>query len=97
VTPSLAAKRFYISGLVQGVGYRFFARRAAAQTGVRGYAKNLLDGRVEVYAIGSAEQLKKIERELRRGPSGASVEGVAADDAEVLPEFSAAFSIEHED
>lgn len=97
MTPSLVAKRFYVSGLVQGVGYRFFARRAAAQAGVRGYAKNLLDGRVEVYAIGSPEQLKKIERELRRGPSGASVEGVAADDAEVLAEFSVAFSIEYED
>jgi acylphosphatase len=97
VTPSLAAKRFYVSGLVQGVGYRFFARRVAAEAGVRGYAKNLLDGRVEVYAIGSPEQLKKIERELRRGPSGASVEHLATNDAEVLPEFAAAFSIEYED
>ena len=45
------AKRFFASGLVQGVGYRFFARRAAERLGVAGYAKNLRDGRVEVYAV----------------------------------------------
>jgi acylphosphatase len=45
----LSAKRFYVSGYVQGVGYRFFARRAAGKLGVRGFVKNLRDGRVEVY------------------------------------------------
>ncbi len=88
------AKRFYISGLVQGVGFRFFARRAAAKLGIGGYAKNLSDGRVEVYAIGSAEQLKNFARDLRKGPSGASVENIATEDTDVLAQFSAGFSIE---
>jgi hypothetical protein len=46
------AKRFFVSGMVQGVGFRFFAERTAASLGVGGYVKNLFDGRVEVYAIG---------------------------------------------
>jgi acylphosphatase len=94
---ALLAKRFYISGLVQGVGFRFFARRAAGQLRVCGYARNLLDGRVEVYAIGSADQLQTFAHDLRRGPSGASVDAVAAEEAEVLAQFTAGFSIELED
>ena len=42
------ARRVFISGEVQGVGYRFFAQRAAARHQVVGYVKNLDDGRVEV-------------------------------------------------
>jgi len=90
------AKRFYVSGAVQGVGFRFFAERAAAQLGVAGYVKNLFDGRVEVYAIGSVAQLNELKSELRRGPRMASVDQVAENDAEILPEFSHAFSIERD-
>ena len=52
------AKRFYVSGAVQGVGFRFFVEDVAAKLGIAGYVKNLFDGRVEVYAIGSADQLE---------------------------------------
>jgi len=97
VADSLEAKRFYLSGSVQGVGYRFFAQLVAAEIGVNGYVKNLRDGRVEVYAIGTGEQLRTLLSELRRGPRGASVEGVAQDAAEILPEFAKGFSIEYED
>jgi acylphosphatase len=90
------AKRFYVSGMVQGVGFRFFAERVATTLGVSGYVKNLSDGRVEVYVIGNAAQLEAVGNELRRGPRMASVEQVAEADAEVLREFSRGFSIERE-
>ena len=71
-TVEILAKRFYVSGEVQGVGFRFFAERVAARLDVSGYVKNLFDGRVEVYAIGSAAQLEALKNELRRGPRMAS-------------------------
>ena len=48
------ARKFFVGGEVQGVGYRFFAQRAAARHQVTGYVKNLDDGRVEVLAEGPA-------------------------------------------
>jgi acylphosphatase len=92
----MEARRFYISGFVQGVGYRFFARRAAGSLGVRGFVKNLFDGRVEVYAIGSEEQLRALRLELKRGPRGATVDEVAEDSAEILENYANDFSIEHD-
>src|ERR1700681_1526956 len=85
------AKRFYVSGTVQGVGFRFFAERVAARLGVAGYVKNLFDGRVEVYAIGSAAQLDALRDELRRGPRMATVTGLTELGAEFLPVFSNGF------
>jgi len=90
------AKRFYVSGAVQGVGFRFFVEAVAAKLGIAGYVKNLFDGRVEVYAIGSADQLNTLKSELRRGPRMASVEQVIESHAEILSEFSHGFSIEHD-
>lgn len=90
------AKRFYVSGAVQGVGFRFFAERVATRLGIAGYVKNLFDGRVEVYAIGSASQLDALQNELRRGPRMAGVEQVTESDAEIVREYSHSFSIEHE-
>jgi acylphosphatase len=82
------ARRFYIAGTVQGVGFRFFAERAAAQLGITGYVKNLPDGRVEIYAIGSAQQLDALKNEFRQGPRMASVSDLTEADAEIMAEFS---------
>ena len=90
------AKRYLVSGDVQGVGFRFFAERTAEQLGVAGYVKNLFDGRVEVYAIGDTAQLRALRVELQRGPRFASVTQVTEDEADLLPEFSAGFTIERE-
>jgi acylphosphatase len=90
------AKRFYVSGNVQGVGYRFFVQRAANTLGVRGYVKNLFDGRVEVYAIAPAEMLVVLRERLKRGPRFASVDEVAEAEAEMLSQYGDEFSIEHE-
>ena len=90
------AKRFFVSGRVQGVGYRYFAMDTAEQNGVTGYTKNLADGRVEVYAIGTSAQLRDLARELRRGPALAAVSDVDEVEAEVLLAFSSGFSLTYE-
>ncbi len=92
----LQAKRFYISGMVQGVGFRFFAQRIAQRLGLAGYVKNLLDGRVEVYAIGGEKELRALRAELRRGPRLGMVEEVGEDEAEILAEYARGFTIEHD-
>ena len=63
-------------GLVQGVGYRWFVRRAAGRLGLAGVARNLDDGDVEVLAEGPPGAIDELERELRRGPSASRVERV---------------------
>ena len=88
------AKRFTVSGMVQGVGFRFFAERVAARLGICGYVKNLRDGRVEVYAIGTPEQLRSLRLELEHGPRAAQVDRVAEEDAPVDSRYAKSFSIE---
>ena len=90
------AKRYYVSGMVQGVGYRYFVERAAKHLKVAGYVRNLGDGRVEVYAIGPAASLASLRRTLEQGPRGASVTGVAEGDAAIDPTFADRFSIEYD-
>jgi acylphosphatase len=75
------ARKYYISGQVQGVGYRYFAQRAARDLSLRGWARNLDDGRVEVLAVGTRRQLEDFEGELRVGPPHANVRGVAVEDS----------------
>jgi len=67
------ARRFFISGDVQGVGYRFFAQRAAARHQVVGFVKNLADGRVEALAEGPAQSVEAFKDELATGPRFSSV------------------------
>lgn len=92
----MVAKRFFVSGVVQGVGYRFFVIRSAQRIGITGWVKNLKDGRVEAYAIGSAKALKDFRRELGRGPAGASVDDVSEEQAGVDARFENDFTIQHE-
>ena len=77
------AKKFVVSGRVQGVGYRFFAERWAGQLGLAGYVKNLWDGRVEVYAIGDGLALEQFKLRLTEGPRSAYVTGVSESDEAV--------------
>jgi acylphosphatase len=70
------ARRFLIRGGVQGVGYRFFAQRAAAKHQVVGYVRNEPDGSVEVLAEGPASNVEAFKHELATGPQWANVEQV---------------------
>lgn len=87
-----AAKRFFISGRVQGVGFRYFASHAAHAIGVAGYVRNLADGRVEVYAVAAPDQLAAFEKELAEGPRLASVAHVDARE-EAIDDGVSGFSI----
>lgn len=72
----LDARRYWVRGMVQGVGFRNFAQRVATELGVTGYVRNEDDGRVLVYAVGSQAQLNAFAGKLHRGPRWASVRGV---------------------
>ena len=68
------AKLYFVEGRVQGVGFRFFVERVAAELGLNGYVKNRADGRVEVYAVGEEGTLAKLRERLEAGPRASLVE-----------------------
>jgi acylphosphatase len=70
------ARRYVISGRVQGVGFRYFAERRANQLGIVGYVKNCWDGSVEVYAVGDLNSLEEFKCLLAEGPRSASVTNI---------------------
>lgn len=76
------ARRFVVSGRVQGVGFRYFAQDAARRDGLNGYVMNRDDGTVEALAEGEAEAVERFERAVRRGPSRSRVEHVMVEDTE---------------
>ena len=90
------ARRYFVEGLVQGVGFRFFAERVAKQLGLGGYVKNLRDGRVEVYAVGPAGQLAELKRRLEAGPRAAQVSRVEEEEAAVMDRYRDGFVVEFE-
>ena len=81
--------------MVQGVGFRYFALETAERLKLAGYVRNLLDGRVEVYAMGSREQLAEFRAALARGPTVSSVTHVAEVAADWLPRYADGFVIEY--
>ncbi len=90
------ARRYFVEGRVQGVGFRFFAERLARQLELSGYVKNLRDGRVEVYAMGPAEQLAALKERLAVGPRAARVERVEEETAAVVERYRNGFTVESE-
>ena len=86
----MAAARFIVEGRVQGVFFRASTREQALRLGLRGYAKNLHDGSVEVLALGDAAALDELETWLRVGPPKARVDSVsrAATDDKAVEGFS---------
>ncbi|HKW35742.1 MAG TPA: acylphosphatase [Candidatus Acidoferrum sp.] len=88
-----SAKRYFVSGMVQGVGFRFFTQRAAEELGVSGFVRNLRDGRVEVFAMGAAERLNNLRRQLERGPFGSDVTEVLEEPAPLETQYDCGFVI----
>jgi acylphosphatase len=76
------ARRFLISGHVQGVGFRYFTQDAARREGLHGFVRNNDDGTVEAVAEGDSEALERFERAIRRGPSRSRIEQVMVDEVE---------------
>lgn len=87
VKPARGVKAVHIllRGRVQGVGFRVFAERHAAELNVVGYVRNSPDGHVEVLAQGEVGALDRYRERLRRGPSFARVDDVSLEDVPVDP------------
>jgi acylphosphatase len=66
-------RRYLVEGLVQGVGFRYFARREALRLGIVGWVRNSVAGHVEVLAEGGVGAVEEFEAAIRRGPRSASV------------------------
>jgi acylphosphatase len=82
------ARKFLISGGVQGVGYRFFAQRAAARHQVTGYVRNLSNGTVEALAEGPEADVEAFKHDLATGPAWANVQNVEEIDLDPTGRFS---------
>lgn len=86
--------RYIVSGVVQGVGYRYFAQRTASRLGINGYVRNRPDGTVEVLAQSEdAERLAELVRVLRQGPNHAGVTGVEQEELSSFPARLSGFEI----
>lgn len=75
------ARRWFVSGRVQGVGFRWFVQKQASSIGVTGWVRNEDDGRVQVYASGTEDQLNQLAAFLHQGPRQAEVRGVEEQEA----------------
>lgn len=81
----MPAARFFISGRVQGVAFRVYARAQATALGLCGHARNLDDGRVEVLAVRDADAIKRMAEWLQHGPPLARVDGVQREAVDIGP------------
>ena len=81
---NLETRRYVVSGRVQGVGFRWFVEREAAQIGVTGWVRNCENGDVEITATGTREQHNSLRRKLHEGPRAARVDGVQESPAPLL-------------
>ena len=85
--------RFLVFGMVQGVGFRWFVARHARALGLRGYARNLPNGSVEVVVDGRDESLPDLERLLEAGPANAHVERVERSSGAAVTAVGQSFDI----
>ncbi|MCE0492577.1 acylphosphatase [Vibrio salinus] len=70
------SEKFIVSGIVQGVGFRYFTAHQGINLGLTGFARNLSNGNVEVIATGEPEQLDDLYEWLKQGSPMASVESI---------------------
>lgn len=78
---------FTVTGFVQGVGYRYYVYRWANQLNLKGYARNLYDGNVQVVVEGDSSMIEELHKQLRIGPSHSSVASVFVDYSDTKNEF----------
>jgi acylphosphatase len=76
----LIARRYVVTGRVQGVGFRFFTEAAAMREGVHGWVRNLPNGSVEARIEGDAEAVGRVEAAIRRGPPSSYVDEVTVEE-----------------
>jgi acylphosphatase len=97
VKNEVVARRYFVSGRVQGVGYRNYVEHVAEKLGLSGYVKNRRDGTVEVFAMGTPEQLGALRAALQKGPMMARVADVMEEPSAVEPKYQGQFAIEFTD
>ena len=90
---NLRAVEFTVTGRVQGVGFRWFVLHTARKLGLRGYARNLPNGSVNVVAAGTRGAITRLHAALLEGPPLAHVMDVQAAEFTVLPELPAEFVV----
>ena len=81
----LIRTRILVTGLVQGVGFRFFALRTASELGITGYARNLATGEVEIEAQGRENAIEEFAKKMRQGPRAAKVQTFERSTRTVIP------------
>lgn len=81
---TVIARRAVVTGRVQGVGFRFFAERAARQAGVKGWVRNAPDGSVETFAEGEEKSVRLYLETLREGPRLGRVTAIAEEEAQAV-------------
>jgi acylphosphatase len=72
----MIARKYFVSGMVQGVGFRYFTQRVAARHQVRGYVRNLEDGRVEAYVEGGEKAVNAFREDIAAGPRYSRVDEI---------------------
>jgi len=87
------ARRYLITGRVQGVGFRYFTQRVAEQHGIGGWVRNTPDGRVEIEAEGDDHAMRQFEQQVSTGPAGAHVDLVDTREISVGPVLQSGFAI----
>ena len=87
------ARRYFVSGMVQGVGFRYFTQAAAEKLCIHGFVRNLRDGRVEVFAMGAPRQHAEFRALLERGPRFSSIIEVLEEAATPDPQYEGGFVI----
>jgi acylphosphatase len=97
VDNGIVARRFVVTGHVQGVGYRNFVEHLAGKIQIDGYVRNQRDGSVEVLAIGTPQNLLKLRRGLEKGPMMARVSGVSEEPSALESKYMGNFTIEFTD
>jgi acylphosphatase len=73
-------RHYLIKGRVQGVGFRWFVQREAAEIGLRGWVRNTDEGHVEVLTAGEKQDIEELETALRKGSRGSRVDGIVKHD-----------------
>lgn len=86
-------KHLLLSGRVQGVGFRHFTTQQANELGIRGWVKNLPDGRLETVIAGTKEDVEEMVRRMEKGPRMASVSEISELDPPETPDQFKSFSV----
>ncbi|MBS3054383.1 MAG: acylphosphatase [Candidatus Aenigmarchaeota archaeon] len=80
--------RIIVSGKVQGVGFRAFAKRQADSLDIAGWCRNLSTGEVEIMAKGAEEKIENLTALLRKGPPKARVDAMHVEQAKDCDEYA---------